>query len=68
MHMVSEDSKSPVLDTKPVDPDFKTLIAKEHRAYDYDDYQIICDVGQGISLPPGKTKYKVMMRIQRWLL
>ena len=57
MHLSCEDTKNPEMKVCDLDTDFKEKILAQH-AYSQKEYEIIADIGQGISLP-GKEKYTI---------
>lgn len=61
MHISCYDTKDPAIKVAKLDSDFKNQVLKSG-AFDYHEYEIIAEVGGGISLP-GKKKYSVRIQI-----
>ena len=57
MHISSYDDKNPEMKVAPLDSEFKNKVI-EMGAFAYEEFEIIAEVGMGISLP-GEKSYKV---------
>jgi hypothetical protein len=61
MHISSFDVKNPEMKVVPLSADFKAQIAAAG-AFDYNEFEIIAEIGAGICLP-GKKKYHIRIAI-----
>ena len=66
MHISATDTKNPEMKVDKLNAEFKTQIVKSG-ALDYLDFEVIAEVGTGISLP-AKKKYSVRIQINDYLI